>query len=226
MSLLKKMHQDYLEFDKTNTELVRMVKAEIKHYRNDTEFFRNPSVLTKLEHITIAYLNYYHEEYSPGLVHMLGPFVYSLQKESDQYYCFQSFLKAREDFFSTAGINKCLANFLMLFRTMQSELYNYFEEEELEPNEWAMPWMQYLLCRELPLESLLRLWDTYFASHESFDLHVYVCLAILEHWNEYLIELDYAEIKAFLQHLPVMDMDQIITQAYNKREEVLALDLI
>jgi hypothetical protein len=44
------------------------------------------------------------------------------------------------------------------------------------PNEWAYSWMKNLLANELPLECVLRLWDTYFAGADGFDLHMYVCI--------------------------------------------------
>jgi len=128
--------------------------------------------------------------------------------------------------FSTLPLSKALSRFLMLFRYFQAELCSYFEDEELTPNEWALPWLQDLLARNLPHDCLCRLWDTYFATDEGFDLHIYVCLAILNSHSEDLLELESAEITAFLARLPVMNMDQIIMHAYNLREKVIALKLL
>lgn len=47
------------------------------------------------------------------------------------------------------ALNERLANFMMLFRSTQPELVNYFEDEELYPNEWAPSWLQFLLTREV-----------------------------------------------------------------------------
>jgi hypothetical protein len=100
----------------------------------------------------------------------------------------------------------------------------YFDEEEVNPNDWVMSWCQWLLAKELPLECVLRLWDTYLA--DGLQLHLYVCLAILGEWREELTELENVELKGFLQHLPSMDMDKIIALAYNLQGEVLARDLL
>lgn len=35
---------------------------------------------------------------------------------------------------------------------------NYFEEEEVDINEWASSWLQNLFAKELQFENLLRLW--------------------------------------------------------------------
>ena len=84
----------------------------------------------------------------------------------------------------------------------------------------------------LPLPCLLRLWDTYFArtaSHgreATLQLHIYVCLAILEACNEELMELDSAEVLWYLRHLPTLDMDQVLTQAFNIQEDVIASGIL
>ena len=58
------------------------------------------------------------------------------------------------------------------------------------------------------------------------ELHIYVCLAILETCNEELMELDDAEVLWYLQHLPHMDMGQVLTQAFNIKDDVIASSLL
>ena len=41
-----------------------------------------------------------------------------------------------------------------------------------------------------------------------------------------LMEFEHSEVMGFLQHLPPMDMDQILMQAYNIRGEVYARELM
>jgi TBC1 domain family member 2 len=62
-----------------------------------------------------------------------------------------------------------------------------------------------------------------FSDYQSRDfqhqhLHLYVILAILQTHKEILMELEYSEIKGFLQNLPFFDVDQLIAQAYNLRD--------
>lgn len=97
--------------------------------------------------------------------------------------------------------------------------HGHLEDEELDPSEWVPRWLQFLLAHELPLTCAERLWDTYFASAEGFALHPYVCVAILELFQEDLLELEYPEAKGFLQHLPVMDMERVISHASAMWEE-------
>jgi len=86
--------------------------------------------------------------------------------------------------------------------------------------------LEFLLAKELPLHSVMRLWDTYFASDEGLRMHPYVCLAILAACKEEFMETEHPELVGMLEHLPLLDMDMIITQAYNIREEVMASGLI
>ena len=45
-------------------------------------------------------------------------------------------------------------------------------------------------------------------------MHPYVCLAILGACKEELMETEQPELQARLQRLPALDIDMIITQAY------------
>lgn len=109
------------------------------------------------------------------------------------------------------SLQEALASFMTLFRATFPDLYAYFDEEEVNANEWIVSWLQWLLSKELPLDCLLRLWDFYFA--EGTSLHLFVCLAIVGEWREEITELEDVELKGFLQHLPTMDMDRILRRA-------------
>lgn len=56
--------------------------------------------------------------------------------------------------FSTKNMHERLSSFLMLFRHLQPELYNHFEEEEIDMQEWTTSWFQYLLAKELSIDGI------------------------------------------------------------------------
>ena len=58
------------------------------------------------------------------------------------------------------------------------------------------------------------------------QLHIYVCLAILEVCQEDIMELADAEVLRYLQQLPALDMEEIITQAFNIKDDVIARSLL
>ena len=51
------------------------------------------------------------------------------------------------------------------------------------------------------------------------DVCRYVCLAIVAHCSEELMQLGDVELKYLLLHLPKLDCDQIVFEAYNIRDE-------
>jgi len=60
--------------------------------------------------------------------------------------------------------------------------------------------------RELPLRSIVRLWDSYFAENgpdERSSLHLFVCSAFLIHWKRLLLEqCDFQGLMLTVQGLP------------------------
>ncbi|KAJ1679805.1 hypothetical protein EV182_001290, partial [Spiromyces aspiralis] len=119
------------------------------------------------------------------------------------------------DYASSCSLNKRIAQFLTYFRIVLPDLY--FEDEEVDMNEWVSSWLQYLLARELPLQCTLRLWDVYFSQPDFMDFHPFVCLALLSHLRETLEDLEQSEIRTMLLRLPDVDIPQIINQAFNFR---------
>lgn len=104
--------------------------------------------------------------------------------------------------------------FLTLFRTLLPDLYAHFEDEDVisdNNSSWSYLWITGLLAKELPIECVARLWDTYFSIDVNFfgDLHVYVCLAILSFLKDNLEELEQSEISGTLGRLPLLDMDHV-----------------
>lgn len=179
------------------------------------------------ESVICAYLNCNnHIEYTPSLVHICAPFVITMDTEFDVYSCFERVANAICNTTSSqqqrAHINQRVAQFLSYFRTLMPELYNYFEEEELDVGEWAASWLRYLLAKELPIQSVLALWDVYFSMPDYIEFHPFVCLAILRHFKDSLEDLEQSEIRSMLLRLPKMNISRIASQAYNIQSEIQA----
>ncbi|KAF2073773.1 hypothetical protein CYY_004907 [Polysphondylium violaceum] len=230
----KQQQQDYKEIDKNDSEITKKIRSHLKRYQSyhkertsDQRIkidFQSVEIRNKIENILISYVNYNNdiEYYSFGMLAILGPFIAILQSESDIFFCFVSMMKKIDENLNNEGLAPKLSRFIMLFRSVLPELFSHFEEEEISNNDWATSWIQNLLSCELPIDCVLRLWDTYLSASLGLDLHVFVCLAILTNFSEELLELEHSEILAFLQHLPGIDMDQIIAQAYNIRDDIRA----
>ena len=227
--------------DKHNAELLHRVRAELSRsgMRRDARdpergsLLSSPENLKCFENITVAFLNgNTNVEYHDGLVHMLCPLMgCGLTDEADLFHCFQSLMQRLEQKLRGIGIRQYAAKFITVFRELLPELHEHFEVEEFGFESWCIPWLRFLLSKELPLPAVVRLWDTYFAlffytqqSDASVDalleFHMYACLAVLEPLQEEIGQLERGDIKGFLNHLPAMDMDQVITKASYMQQEM------
>mmetsp|Transcript_62860 Transcript_62860/g.149791 ORF Transcript_62860/g.149791 Transcript_62860/m.149791 type:complete len:289 (+) Transcript_62860:176-1042(+) len=228
VSTTKRLAENYWDMTETaqnDVETLRSVKLQLRSYTPQWEAALDAKSRKMIERIAVCFL--YHNtfaECSPSVAFLLPPVLICTQEESDAFYCFQGLMVRVITHMPEQDMKLRVARFVMLFKTIYPDINAALEEEEVEVNEWAVSWLRFLLCRELPVENSLRLWDSYFAADQPQDgllLHPYVCLAILEHLQGTIIELsERSEILMTLQHLPPMDMDQIITQAQSIRDEV------
>ncbi|ORX90747.1 RabGAP/TBC [Basidiobolus meristosporus CBS 931.73] len=223
LSNSKAKADEYAQLDKENSESTKRIRGEVTRYlKRLGNHEETASQFSVFENVIGAYLNGNKSvEYSPVLVHMCGPFVECLSEEWEIYYCFEQLIDIiADEYYEENEINECVAKFITLFRTLLPDLYNYFQDEEVDFNEWVASWNLNLLAKELPLDSLSRLWDTYFCEANFLELHVYVCLAILTYCKENLEDLEQSEIRTMLLRLPELDMDQILQQGFNLMHEI------
>jgi len=209
MSTVKRMAQEYVELERVwalslDADVIRRVRHDIRRYHQaGTDQSRETASANSrvhMEQVILRYLNYHPREYTRGLVHLLGPFVHVYATEREMYYCFEALLSRLDDRLSDEGCLEVMVSFNTIFRHTLPELYRYFEDESVSAKDWLLPWLRFLLAKELPVQSVLKLWDVYFAHEQQashgayFELHPYVCLAILQLSIEDLLELDHTEI--------------------------------
>ncbi len=222
LATLKRRYQGQAKEEEIDADVLRRLKGECSRYQKARSKLFQANIQQTLESIVSSFLrNHRSKEYSSSMVPLVGPFVACLASEFEIYYCFERLQTMMDEYFVQKSLSQRLAQFHLLFRSLLPELYYHFEEEEIEFREWASAWFQNLLSKELPLECVLRLWDTYFSSDEGLELHTYVCLAILKLCKESMDEHEHSEIRAHLLRLPNLDMDQILSLAFSLRDEVV-----
>ncbi|KAI7857601.1 rab-GTPase-TBC domain-containing protein [Circinella umbellata] len=216
----KARKEDYEQIDKTDSEISKRIRGEVTRYQRRVPLLDGRHYMNRFENIILAYLNANRDaEYHPALISLCAPFIYVLEKEWDAYFCFERLMQAMDEAYQSQTIKENIANFMTLFRNVLPELCNYFEEEEVDLNEWVTSWLQHLLSREMKFEDIVRLWDTYFAMPDFLEFHPFVCLAILRNAKENLEDLEQSEIRTMLLRLPYMDMQRTLAEAYNLRHE-------
>jgi hypothetical protein len=101
----------------------------------------------QMERLIVLYLaNNRSCEFEESALYLLTPFMSVLSDPCDVYFCFST-LREYIDAVESQGIENLLAKFMMLFRTFEGDLCTHFEDEELRPNEWAIPWLRHFLCK-------------------------------------------------------------------------------
>jgi len=146
--------------------------------------------------------------------------------EADAYWCLAKLLESVQDNYTNGqpGIHRSLQKLQSLVHKLDEPLEKHIIGQGVDFLQFAFRWMNCFLMRDLPMQLILRLWDTYMAEgNDGFSVfHIYVCGSFLVHWSKKIRELEMPEIMLFLQHLPtknwcVSDLEEIIAQAYVDR---------
>jgi len=235
VSYAKKLLDNYWEMAERSykdTRVLRMVKSQLRQSTVQWQSVLDSKNKEVIERVAATYiLHSLHPQLPPNIACLLPPFIVCAgSQEVEIYYCFAGLMGLYIELMPPEEMGLRVARFVMLFKVIYPEVNAALEEEEVEPNEWVMSWLELLLCRELSVDNALRLWDSYFAADTPGDgllLHPYVCLAVIENIQGTIIELnERSEMLSVLQHLPHMDMEHVITQAQSIRDEVRVRNLL
>ncbi|KAL9542828.1 hypothetical protein MBANPS3_008415 [Mucor bainieri] len=222
LSSSKARTEEYDQLDKTDSETAKRIRGEVSRFQRRVPELEGNEHVQSFVNIILAYLNSNHDvEYSSSLVSLCAPFIYVMETECDAFFCFERLMQAIEEYNTNISLKEQVAQFMTLFRCGLPELCSYFDEEEVDLNEWSTSWLQNLLAKEMRFENLVRLWDTYFAMTDPFAFHPFVCLSILLSAKEALEDLEQSEIRTMLLRLPLLNMEMVIADAYNFRHETM-----
>jgi len=142
--------------------------------------------------------------------------------EADIYFCLSKILDGILDnyTFSQSGTQKTLNKIKDITKKIDIELFQHFEEHQIDFSYFSFRWIFCLLIREFPLKVGLRLFDTYIADEQGFSVfHLYVCAAILLKWSLKIKKMNFTEMMLFLQNMPTKDwreedIEMIISEAF------------
>jgi len=158
-----------------------------------------------------------------------------MQVEADAYWCLSRLIDTIQDHYTFAqpGIQRMVFKLKELVARIFPALHAHLADQNLQFIQFAFRWMNCLLMRELSLDLILRVWDTYLAEHSGPDdasfgettadgfavLHVYVCVALLEYFSAELQKMEFQDLVMFLQHLPTTgwsqkEVSELLSKAY------------
>ena len=83
----------------------------------------------------------------------------------------------------------------MLMKRIDKGLYDHLVQENITFMQFAFRWMNCLLMRELELNCIVRLWDTYLSeTQRGFDdFHVFVCASFLTKFSTQLKTMEFQD---------------------------------
>ena len=151
--------------------------------------------------------------------------------EADTFWCLSKMLDGIQDNYISAqpGIHRQVRRLGELVARIDAPLHAHLQEQNVEYMQFAFRWMNCLLMREMAVQSIVRLWDTYLVSLSSIlvffptnadkhlfgskaegpdafsDFHLYVCAVFLHKWTAELQTMDFQGIIMHLQSLPTQD---------------------
>lgn len=145
-----------------------------------------------------------------------------LAVEADVYWCASKFIDCIQDNFTVSqpGILRMVSNLEELVGRIDAPLLNHLRGVEAHFYQFSFRWMNCLLMRELPLNIVIRIWDTYISEGDLFpSFHTYVCASLLITFSAEIRQKDFQEAMIFLQNLPTNDwtveiIEPLLSQAF------------
>ncbi|ODV59487.1 GTPase-activating protein GYP1 [Ascoidea rubescens DSM 1968] len=143
--------------------------------------------------------------------------------EADTFWCLTKLLDSIQDNYIHAqpGIIRQVNELKDLIYRIDIELANHLEKEGIEFLQFSFRWMNCLLMRELSIDNIIRMWDTYLTEgiNGFSEFHIYVCAAFLVKWSDELKQMEFQDIMIFLQNPPTTnwteeDVGVLLSEAY------------
>ncbi|CAH1759812.1 11377_t:CDS:10 [Entrophospora sp. SA101] len=121
----------------------------------------------------------------------------------------------------TPVVVKCNKIFNEYLKTFDFELYEHLSNLEIEPQLYGIRWIRLLFGREFPLNKVLILWDGMFAEDPTLRIVDFVCIAMILHIRDELLESDFTGCLSMLMtYPPIDDVQLLVPQAIHLRDHL------
>lgn len=136
--------------------------------------------------------------------------------EADTYFLFHNLMMDIRDVFvpdmdaHASGIQGRIGNMQRLLQTHDPVVFDHMQACGIDSHFYAYRWLTTLLSREFLLPDTIRLWDSMFASTHKENFLRYVCVTMVMHVREELLEGDFSSNLRLLQRYPPTNVDDIL----------------
>jgi len=230
-----------------NQSIYHQIHIDVPRTNPDLSLYQNPIIQESLEKILYCWaIRHPASGYVQGINDLITPFYHvflseymplkhinkydfdSFPKEkltnveADSFWCLTILLDGIQDNYIHAqpGIVRQVEKMNELTNRIDEPLYKHLKEENVNFLQFAFRWMNCLLMREISLQNIIRMWDTYICETNGFsEFHTYVCAALLVKWSKELKTKEFQDIVIFLQHIPTknwtdQDIELLLSEAY------------
>lgn len=136
--------------------------------------------------------------------------------ECDAYFLFHTLMMEIRDVFvpdmdsHSTGIQGRIGHMQRLLQTHDPIVFDHLQSCGIDSHFYAYRWLTTLLSREFLLPDTIRLWDSMFASTHKDNFLRYVCVTMVMHVREELLEGDFSANLRLLQRYPPTNVDAIL----------------
>jgi len=230
-----------------NQSIYHQIHIDVPRTNPDLSLYQNPIIQESLEKILYCWaIRHPASGYVQGINDLITPFYHvflseymplkhinkydfdSFPKEkltnveADSFWCLTILLDGIQDNYIHAqpGIVRQVEKMNELTNRIDEPLYKHLKEENVNFLQFAFRWMNCLLMREISLQNIIRMWDTYICENNGFsEFHTYVCAVLLVKWSKELKTKEFQDIVIFLQHIPTKnwtdkDIELLLSEAY------------
>ncbi|WIA33086.1 hypothetical protein OEZ86_006240 [Tetradesmus obliquus] len=219
-----------------DNEVMEQIDRDVMRTHPDMHFFSGDSADAEQHRREMKRCLFMYAKLNPGLRYiqgmneLLAPLYYLFKTdpdatsgryaEADAFYCFVELISEFRDHFcqqldnSSSGIKATIGKLVALLQVHDAQLAAHLAQQKVDPQFFAFRWITLLLTQEFSFPDAVRIWDTLLADPGGrLDCLLRVCLALLLHVRQQLLEGDFAVIVKTLQRYPSVDVDVILRAA-------------
>ncbi|XP_077492674.1 TBC1 domain family member 15-like isoform X3 [Amblyomma americanum] len=202
-------------------ERKNLVEKDVSRTDRTHSFYQgeNNAKIEMLNDILMTYCMYNFDlGYVQGMSDLLSPILMVMDSEEDSFWCFVGFIKRVMSNFDLdqSGMKKQLAQLYDILAVAVPKLAIYLEEHESGNLYFCFRWLLVLFKREFKCEEIMRLWEVLWTDLPCKNFHLLLCVAILDHEKDLLIENNYG-LNEILKHVNDMcyriDLERMLSTA-------------
>uniref|UniRef100_A0A1E1X9M8 TBC1 domain family member 15 n=1 Tax=Amblyomma aureolatum TaxID=187763 RepID=A0A1E1X9M8_9ACAR len=202
-------------------ERKNLVEKDVSRTDRTHAFYQgeNNAKIEMLNDILMTYCMYNFDlGYVQGMSDLLSPILMVMDNEEDSFWCFVGFIKRVMSNFDLdqSGMKKQLTQLYDILAVAVPKLAIYLEEHESGNLYFCFRWLLVLFKREFKCEEIMRLWEVLWTDLPCKNFHLLLCVAILDHEKDLLIENNYG-LNEILKHVNDMcyriDLERVLSTA-------------